>query len=94
MIFHRAQDYSNNRPDRRDVLSRRARDYCGIPSDTENIELVAGDITKPNLGLSPDDYGRLCETVETVFHCAVPVFYTLLRYRKGYKQGYNYQAQY
>ena len=37
------------------------------------IICVLGDLTKPHLGLSPDDYLRCAERVAAVYHCAADV---------------------
>lgn len=34
------------------------------------VVIYCGDITEPNLGLSPHDYRRLCETTDSVIHAA------------------------
>lgn len=39
-------------------------------SPSNRVEIIGGDISKSNLGLSPADYLRLAETVDEVFHCA------------------------
>ena len=39
----------------------------------QGIDIVAGDITLPHLGLSADDYKRLSEEVTDVLHCAATV---------------------
>ena len=36
----------------------------------ENVEIVAGDIVRPDLGLPADDYRRLASTVTAVYHLA------------------------
>ena len=38
-----------------------------------NVEVVCGDISRPNLGLTDEDYKRLCEEVSDVYHCAAAV---------------------
>ena len=50
----------------------KAREYYGIP-EYDNVSLVTGDITKPDLGLSKDEYERLCQKTDTVFHAAALV---------------------
>lgn len=42
-------------------------------NDTADLEIVCGDISKPYLGLTEDDYQKLSEKVSAVFHCAATV---------------------
>lgn len=49
-----------------------ARSYYALPA-YDNVTLVTGDITKPDLGLSKDAYAQLCGTVDTVVHAAALV---------------------
>src|ERR1041385_1930037 len=56
-------------------LAARARqDIAGIVgktgADVENFLIVAGDITKPDLGLSPEDLERARSETNTLFHLA------------------------
>lgn len=41
--------------------------------DEDRLVAIPGDISKPRLGLNPDDYRYLAETVDTIFHCATSV---------------------
>lgn len=52
-------------------LSGGLRD-AGLPAETldRRIEAVEGDLSKPRLGLAAEDYGRLAENVETIYHNA------------------------
>lgn len=34
------------------------------------VEVINGDITKDNLGLSPNELSKLCSEIDIVFHCA------------------------
>lgn len=55
----------------------RIRDtFCRYRLDTqrmENVRIVKGDITLPNLGLPDDVYKRLSELVTDIVHCAATV---------------------
>ena len=39
----------------------------------EGLEVIKGDITKKNLGVSPEDMSKLNQEVSKVFHCAASV---------------------
>ena len=41
----------------------------------ERIIPVAGDLSQPQFGLSDDDYNRLAEDIDLIFHCAASVNY-------------------
>src|SRR5215472_10774849 len=41
------------------------------------IEAVAGELTEPDLGLSPDTRARLAGEVTTIIHCAASVSFDL-----------------
>ena len=41
----------------------------------DRIVAVAGDLTRPRLGLDDDEYRRLAEEVDLIFHCAASVNY-------------------
>lgn len=47
--------------------------FSGEPFPSGRISCVLGDLTKPHLGLSPDDYKRCTEKVAAVYHCAADV---------------------
>ena len=42
----------------------------GNGAATENFRVVAGDITEPNLGLSPEETGRAQSEITSIFHLA------------------------
>jgi len=41
--------------------------------DEDRLEAIPGDIAKPRLGLSAEDYNCLAEAVDSIFHCASSV---------------------
>lgn len=41
--------------------------------DDNRLEAIPGDIAKSKLGINPDDYLRLAEEVDSIFHCASSV---------------------
>ncbi|HSB71060.1 MAG TPA: SDR family oxidoreductase [Candidatus Methylomirabilis sp.] len=55
--------------DGRSAADRVARAATAGAADGR-LEVVEGDLTLPGCGLSMSDRGRLCESVETVIHCA------------------------
>lgn len=56
------------------LAARAQQDIAGIVgktgADVENFSIVAGDITKPDLGLSPEDLERARSETNTLFHLA------------------------
>ena len=51
--------------------------FYGLASQSleDRIVPVTGDLTQPNLGLAQDEYQRLAEEVDFIFHCAASVNY-------------------
>ena len=51
--------------------------FYGLASQSleDRIVPVTGDLTQPNLGLAQDEYQRLAEEVDLIFHCAASVNY-------------------
>ncbi len=45
--------------------------------DPERLTAIAGDVQKPDLGLSPDTLERVCREVDVVVHSAASVSFTL-----------------
>jgi fatty acyl-CoA reductase len=43
------------------------------PDIAEKVKLIAGDLTEPDLGISPEDHTRLADNVSVVFHSAATV---------------------
>ncbi len=41
-----------------------------MPTHSDKIELIEGDITRTHLGLNAKEYSTLADEVDTVFHCA------------------------
>ncbi|RDI17665.1 fatty acid CoA ligase FadD9 [Rhodococcus sp. AG1013] len=52
------------------VDPRLARDFRAL---ADRLEVVAGDIAEPNLGLSEDDWQKLSENVDVIVHAAAAV---------------------
>lgn len=52
------------------TLYRRPEEYNKVK---EGLEVIKGDITKKNLGVSPEDMSKLNQEVSKVFHCAASV---------------------
>ena len=44
-----------------------------VPNISQKVVAVPGDITKPQLGMSPDDVHMLVENVSVIFHVAATV---------------------
>jgi nucleoside-diphosphate-sugar epimerase len=57
---------AKNSADRPEVLALVHR----TPVTGHGVTSVAGDVTQPRLGLSPDEYAELARRVDTVIHCA------------------------
>ena len=51
--------------------------FYGLASQSleDRIVPVTGDLTQPHLGLAQDEYQRLAEEVDLIFHCAASVNY-------------------
>ena len=51
--------------------------FYGLPSQTlqDRVISVTGDLTQPQFGLNDEEYHRLAEEVDLVFHCAASVNY-------------------
>lgn len=45
-------------------------------SHADRIVPVAGDLTQPRMGLEEDEYRKLAEQIDLIFHCAANVNYT------------------
>ncbi len=43
----------------------------------EKLTVVEGDLSKPRLSLSPEDYTTLCERVDTIIHNGAAVNHVL-----------------
>ncbi|MCU1257869.1 MAG: Male sterility domain protein [Bryobacterales bacterium] len=46
-------------------------------TDLPNAHLVFGDITRPRLGIPAGLYSRLCQSIDTIVHCAASTKFTL-----------------
>jgi nucleoside-diphosphate-sugar epimerase len=55
------------------ALARSARGLPCFP----NTFWIKGDICEPKLGLAPDLYSKLCESIETIVHCAASTKFTV-----------------
>ena len=56
-----------------DLLKSRAFSFSPTPLPFDKVVAVAGDVTKPGLGLSPKDRQMLIDDVSVVFHSAATV---------------------
>ena len=58
-----------------DLMSAKIFDHLkdSKPDRLADVEVVTGDITKENFGLSQDDIKALAEEVEIVFHSAATI---------------------
>ncbi|MDR1236594.1 MAG: amino acid adenylation domain-containing protein, partial [Holosporaceae bacterium] len=57
-------------------LRRSANKYHlnkAVVADKNRVIAVPGDLSKPNLGISPDTYEMLCETADCILHCGAQV---------------------
>lgn len=62
-------------PDRRlkEFFQSRAFKFASTPLLLHKIVAIAGDMTKPGLGISPEDRHLLAEKVSVIFHSAATV---------------------
>ena len=70
----RRKEAQGNQPNDRIMEALR---FYGLPGQTlqDRIVAVTGDLTQPRFGLSDEEYSRLAEEVDLVFHCAASVNY-------------------
>eukprot|EP01135_Chromosphaera_perkinsii_P001187 Nk52_evm26s160 gene=Nk52_evmTU26s160 len=56
-------------------LSEHASTYKvkSINPDNQRLEIILGNLSDRNLGLSPHDYLRVCEEVDVIYHCGALV---------------------
>lgn len=65
------RDKNEDSKKRTDIVMLKICDNAGQYRMWQNkIEVLRGDISKDNLGLSPDDLSRLSADIDIVFHCA------------------------
>jgi len=57
--------------------SRSGRQAVELALETGKLEVVAGDLTRPRLGLSEADYDRMCHEVDAVLHAGALVNHLL-----------------
>ena len=41
--------------------------------DDRRIDIEAGDLSRPHFGLSADRWGRLADSIDTIYHCGARV---------------------
>ena len=51
--------------------------YYGLAGQSSGLRIapVAGDLTRPRMGLNDEEYRRLAEEIDLIFHCAASVNY-------------------
>lgn len=51
------------------ILSQLQLEFgCDAVNGVEKLVIMAGDLSKPGLGLNEEDYTTLCEEVDTIIH--------------------------
>jgi 2-alkyl-3-oxoalkanoate reductase len=76
----------------RNDFSARARvtKAVGVIPDGRRLDVIEADLTSPNNGMTPAALRRLCDTVETVIHCAGNTAFfpdDMGRFRTGHIDG-------
>ena len=73
----------------RNELDEYSQDECGVVGERlsndkslhelffSNVEVYEGDITSSSLGLEKQEYKRLCNEVDEVFHCAAVTYFEM-----------------
>jgi thioester reductase-like protein len=62
---------------RRRLRANLAQYHLWDPSAAERVDVVVGDLARPRLGLSSDDYARLAAGIDTIFHNGAQVNHLL-----------------